>query len=105
VARLIARQAESFAKDEGIEARYAKGSKVLPHDTINFQHDPLACAIALGWSGGVEITELPLRSEIKDGWLHQTPDDKGKPTRLVTRVDAPEFNDFWLKTVARAKSI
>ena len=102
---LIARQADSFARDENIEARYAEKSTVLPHDTINFQHDPLACAIALGWNDGVEMTELPIRSEIREGWLHIIQDDKAKPTRIVTRVDAHRFNEFWLKTVAPVNAI
>ena len=102
---LIARQAEAFGRDENIETRYARGSSVLPHDTINFQHDPLACAVALGWNDGLEIAEIPLRSESKDGWLCQSADSEGRPTRLVTRVNAPRFNEFWLATVARTNHI
>ena len=105
LANLIARQAESFAKDENIEARYAKESTVLPHDTINFQHDPLACAIALGWNDGVEIAELQIRSEIREGRLHLIQEDRAKSTRIVTRVNAPRFNEFWLKTVAPPNAI
>ena len=48
LARLIARQADAFAKDENIEAQYGRTCQGLPDDTINFLHDPLACAIALG---------------------------------------------------------
>lgn len=102
LAQLIARQAEAFAKDENIEARYGQTSKGLPEDTINFQHDPLTCAIALGWNEGVEIREIPLKSEIKDGWLCQGVDDSGKPTQVVTRVNGGKFSEFWLSTVVRA---
>jgi purine nucleosidase len=45
---LIARQAEAFAEEEKMEARYGKAYEGVPDDTINFQHDPLTCAIALG---------------------------------------------------------
>ena len=86
LAQLIASQAEAFAKDENYEAQYGQTCQGLPEDTINFQHDPLACAIALGWNEGVEISEIPLKLEIKDGWLYQRVDDSGKPTRVVTRV-------------------
>ena len=100
LAQLIARQAEAFAKDENIEAQYGQTCTGLPEDTINFQHDPLTCAIALGWNDGVGISEIPLKSEIKDGWLCQSVDDSGKSTRVVTRVDGGKFSEFWLCTVA-----
>ncbi len=102
LAQLIARQAEAFAKDENYEAQYGQTCQGLPEDIINFQHDSLACAIALGWDEGVEISEIPLKSEIKNGWLCHTIYDSGKPTRVVTRVNGDKFNEFWLNTVARA---
>jgi hypothetical protein len=105
VARLIARQAEAFARDENYEARYGQPCKGLPEDIINFLHDPLACAIALGWREGVEISEIPLKSEIKDGWLCHAIDVNGKPTQVVTRVDGEKFSDFWLRTVAHQSSV
>ena len=73
----------------------------LPEDTINFQHDPLTCAIALGWNEGVEISEIPLKSEIVDGWLRQRVQDSGKPTRVVTQVNGSKFNELWLRMVAQ----
>jgi len=101
LAQLIARQVQAFAKEENYEARYAQTCKGLPEDTINFQHDSLACAIALGWDERVEISEIPIRSEIKDGWLCHTIDPSGKLTRVVTRVDGDKFNELWLDTVTR----
>lgn len=100
LAQLIARQAEAFARDENIEARYGQTCPGLPEDMINFQHDPLACAIALGWREGVEVRELPLTSRIVDGLLCQRVDENGQPTTVVTRVDGDRFSDFWLNTVA-----
>ncbi len=97
--QLIARQAEVFARDTDKEARYGRTCAGLPDDTINFQHDPLACAIALGWREGVEIAEVPLRTKIRDGYLVARIDSRGKPTRVVTRVDGERFSQFWLDTV------
>ncbi len=97
---LIARQAGAFAVEYRNEERYGRACAGLPPDTINFQHDPLACAIALGWSEGVEVRELTLKSEIRDGWLRQTIDPAGKPVRLVTAVDGEAFSQLWLDTVA-----
>ena len=79
--------------------------KGLPEDIINFLHDPLACAIALGWREGVEIGEIPLKSEIRDGWLCHAIDASGKPTQVVTRVNAEKFDEFWLSTVAPQNSV
>ncbi|HSL28174.1 MAG TPA: nucleoside hydrolase [Anaerolineales bacterium] len=101
--QLITRQAEAFAVDEQNEARYGATCKALPEDIVNFQHDALACAIALGWHEGVEIQQLPLIVEEKEGWLHERIDSRGKLTRVVTKVDAPSFNAFWLNKVVNVK--
>jgi hypothetical protein len=82
-----------------MQAQYGQTCEGLPEDIINFQHDPLACAIALGWNEGVEISEIPLKLEIKDGWLCQSVDAGGKPTRVVTRVDGSRFSELWLDSV------
>jgi inosine-uridine nucleoside N-ribohydrolase len=102
LARLIARQAEVFARDEPIEERYGRTCPGLPDDTINFQHDPLACAVALGWRDRVEIAELPLVTEVEDGWVRQRVEEGGRPTRIVTRVDGRKFGALWLRTVTAA---
>jgi purine nucleosidase len=101
--QLLAQQAEAFAKDEDMAVRFGRTCRDLPDDIINFLHDPLACAIALGWDKDVETRELPLRSEIENGWLRQTVDKTGKPTRVVTHVNGSEFSEYWLSTVARRR--
>ena len=99
VGELIARQAEAFAVDEQNEAKYGATCEGLPRDIINFQHDSLACAIALGWNEGVDIEEIPLVLEEKDGWLHERIDSRGKPVRVVTKINGPNFNEFWLNKI------
>lgn len=94
--QLIARQAEAFAVDERHEARYGETCEGLPDDTINFQHDPLACAIALGWNEEVKIEDVPLSLEVRDGWLVERVDTSGKPVRVVTKIDGERFSQFWL---------
>lgn len=101
LAQLIAKQAEAYAIDENKEERYGRTFAALPDDTINFQHDPLACAIALGWNEGVEIGELPLTVEIVNGFLRERIDEDGKPTRVVTQIDGAAFSELWLRTVTR----
>ncbi|MFN2200465.1 MAG: nucleoside hydrolase [Caldilineaceae bacterium] len=116
---LIARQAEAFAIDEANESRFGETCPGLPLDIINFQHDSLACAIALGWREGVSMEEVGLRVELRDGILIESavkertngshrfvsPEVDRKSTapdttvRLVTRIDGPRFDEFWLRQV------
>ena len=98
---LIALQAEAFAEDEWQETKYGRTCKRLPEDHINFQHDALACAIAVGYSDGIEMQALPLVVDEKDGWLHERIDNPGRPIKVVTRVDGPRFNEFWLERVRK----
>lgn len=98
---LIARQAREFAKDEQNEKKYGETCEGLPNDLINFLHDPLACAIALGWNEGVQMQELSLTLEQKGGWLHERIDPAGKPTCVVSSIDGPRFDQFWLETVTQ----
>ncbi len=99
--QLITRQAEAFAREYHNEERFGQTCAGLPHDIINFQHDPLACAIALGWSEGVEIREVPLKVEVRDGWLYERVDAGGTPTRVVTQVDGAKFSEHWLNVMTR----
>ncbi len=71
----------------------------LPSYIINFQHDPLACAIALGWNEGVEISRIPLKTELRNGLLHRKIDADGKPTQIVTKIDGERFSEFWVDTI------
>ncbi len=97
--QLLARQAEAFAVDEQTETKYGATCESLPKDIINFQHDPLTCAIALGWNEGVETNEIPLVIEEKNGWLQERIDSAGKRIKVVTKVDGPRFSEFWVDRV------
>ncbi len=98
--RLLARQAEAFALENHYESKYGAVYPGLPDDLINFQHDPLACAIALGWDSGVEFAEGPLITEEKGGWLAERFAEGGRPARVVRKIDAEAFNRYWLEVVA-----
>jgi purine nucleosidase len=73
----------------------------LPDDLLNFQHDPLACAVAAGWDG-VEVEEVPLVLSADVGVVRLSIHSRGKPTRVVTRVDRTAFDEAWLRAVERA---
>lgn len=98
---LLVRQAESFARNENLYGRYGAASTSLPADFINFHHDPLACAVALGWREGVQIDTIPLRLELRETYLYEQRDLNGKPIRIVTRADVDAFSHFWLDVVSR----
>lgn len=99
LARLVATQAEVYAASEHRAAEYAHKYAGLPEDFINYQHDPLAVAVALGWDEGVETEELTLNSTVEDGWLVQRVEEGGRPAKVVTRVDGRAFDALWLRTV------
>lgn len=96
--QLLAHQSEAFARDNRNESTYGVYAG-LPDDIINFQHDPLACAIALGWRDGVQIETIPLEITLQDGWLYERPSGTGKPMRVVTAIDGERFSDFWCDVV------
>lgn len=73
----------------------------LPDDLLNFQHDPLACAVATGWDG-VQIEEMPLVTSFRDELLTFSIDPAGKMTPVVTAVDSERFAREWLDAVVRA---
>ena len=98
LAKLIAKQGASYAADNNYERRYGHGNFAgLPDDIINFQHDPLTCAIALGWREGVKIHEMPVQSTLETGLVQQKIVDGSRPMRVVTQVDGSRFSDVWLE--------
>src|SRR3989338_3682521 len=101
--QLIARQAEAFAMDYKNEVTYGETCEELPRDTINFQHDPLAFTIALGYNDGIEIKEIPLVIEEKNGWLHERIDKLGKPMKVVTKIEGNRFSEFWINQIIKGK--
>jgi inosine-uridine nucleoside N-ribohydrolase len=99
--QLLAQQAEAFAVDEQNEKKFGQTCEGLPNDIINFLHDPLACAIALGWNDRVEMEEVPLILEEKDGWLYERINPSGKLIRVVTKIEGTRFNEFWLNKITK----
>jgi len=96
---LVARQGEAHDAEYGNSARFGATCSGLADDILNFQHDPLAVAVALGWDE-VAIETLPLVLREEDGWLLEEERPDGKLTRVVTAVDGPRFNDLWYQRIA-----
>lgn len=96
--RLLARQAQAFSENERLDERYGQACNGLPDDLINFHHDPLACAVGLGWDG-VTIETITLTPTLSEGWIRLLPDPAGRPFQVVTTVDAARFGAYWLDAV------
>jgi purine nucleosidase len=101
VGALIARQSLAHAEDSRKEQM---GSQYpgLPDDLLNFHYDPLACAVAMGWSGAV-VDTMRLRPEVSGGgvlrWRRGT---AGRAVRVVVDADGAAFRDVWLAAVREA---
>jgi purine nucleosidase len=100
---LLADQAEAHARDRAT-SELGRSWPGLPDDLLNFHHDPLACAVALGWEG-VTVAEVPTRLEVDGGRLRMTPEAGGRPLRVVTAVEGPAFAEAWLAAVERAAAV
>jgi inosine-uridine nucleoside N-ribohydrolase len=95
---LMARQALAYAEDRG-HRRLGRAHDGLPDDLLLFLHDPLACAVAVGWDG-CRTDSMPLAPSMSSGVLSFVPDDAGRPVTVVTDVDGPAFTQRWLAAVA-----
>lgn len=97
---LLADQGERHAVDNG-RTELPGSYPALPDDLLNFQYDPLACAVAAGWPG-VETRELGVALSFDGRLLRMELDERASPMRIVTDVDAEAFSDAWLEAVERA---
>jgi inosine-uridine nucleoside N-ribohydrolase len=79
---LMARQAEAYLADR--RAGLADDNPRLPADLLNFHHDPLACAVAVGWDG---VTIEPTAT-----------------CRVVTDVDGDAFSERWIEAIEHLHS-
>jgi inosine-uridine nucleoside N-ribohydrolase len=96
--RLLAHQAGAFAQDERLPERLDQPYAGVPADAISFQHDPLTCAVALGWPGA-NVEPLPLALERDGELLRLRIAAGGRRVQAVTAVEGERFNTFWLDTV------
>lgn len=98
---LMARQAEAYNRLYD-NRQLGRRHNLLPDDLLNFHHDPLACAVAVGWDG-VRIEKLGLHLDYEGGYLIERPDPSGRPFRAVTAVET-RFSEIWLDVVSNPRS-
>lgn len=95
--RLLAAQGEAHGRDHDMAA-LGLAHAGLPDDLLNFQYDPAAVAVALGWPGAA-VEEMPLRPTMTGEVLRFQPAPDGRPTRVVVDLDGAGFAETWLSTV------
>ena len=98
---LLARQGEAHGEDHGM-AELGRAHAGLPDDLLNFQYDPVACAVAAGWNGAV-VEEQRLRPVMEGDVLRFQPDQDGRLVRVVVDLDGASFTDAWLAAVEAAQ--
>jgi inosine-uridine nucleoside N-ribohydrolase len=94
---LIAHQAKLQAAYEK-KQEYGRQFSLLPDDLLNFHYDPLTCAAAIGWDG-IEMSDLSIALDNRDGFILMRRDPKGVPVRFAMAVDGTRFNRDWLDVV------
>jgi purine nucleosidase len=98
---LLARQALEHATEHSM-GTLGRAHAGLPDHLLNFQYDPVACAVALGWDGG-RVEEVRVRPTDDGGALWFEPRPDGRLTRVVSGVDGDAFADRWLAAVEAAQ--
>jgi purine nucleosidase len=98
--QLLARQSEAHAETYQME-KLGRDNTGLPDDLLNFQYDPVACAVALGWSGAT-VEDIRVRPLRMDDVLSFQPHSEGRSTRVVLDVDGAAFRETWLSAVEAA---
>lgn len=100
IGRMLARQGLAHAVDHDME-RLGRAHPALPDDLLNFHYDPVACAVALGWSH-VTTTTMPLRPRLERDVLRFEQVTGGRHVKVVTDVDGSAFAETWLRAIERA---
>jgi hypothetical protein len=70
----------------------------LPEDLLNFQYDPVACAVALGWPGAT-VSHRRIRPQLVGDDLLFRLDEGQSLARVVDSVDGQLFTRDWLDAV------
>lgn len=97
--RLIIRQTEAYAREHRQGADYRSNASQLPDDFLVHMHDPLACAVALGWRDGVVIETVNVETTLTQNGLRQRRSPSGIATTVVIGVDPDRFGEVWRRSL------
>jgi purine nucleosidase len=98
--QLLARQALSHRDEYGV-TELAKQYPSLPDDLLNFQYDPAACAVALGWES-VKSRTVQVLPVLEGGILRFEESAMGKLVDALCAVSPDDFGEQWLASVVNA---
>jgi purine nucleosidase len=98
--QLLAQQGEAHGQANHMEKLGRKHSG-LPDDLLNFHYDPVACAVAVGWSGAT-VEDVRLQPVQRDDVLSFHPQPEGRSIKVVLAVDGAAFRETWLAAVEAA---
>ena len=100
---LLARQGEAHGADHHM-GELGRAHPGLPDDLLNFQYDPVTCAVAAGWPGAV-IERQRLHPVVDGEVLRFPPAEDGRPVRVVVDLDGPAFAEAFLAAVEAAQHL
>jgi inosine-uridine nucleoside N-ribohydrolase len=98
---LLAHQSQARAAEAGM-AELGRAHPALPDDLLNFHYDPVACAVALGWSGA-QLKNVRLLPVLRERVLLFEPGVSGPLVRVLVDVDGAAFREDWLRAVEVAQ--
>jgi purine nucleosidase len=101
--QLLARQGQAHGRTFQTD-KLGRENPGLPEDLLNFQYDPVACAVALGWKGA-RVEQMRLRPVLGDGVLRFERNPDGRLTDVVVDVDGVAFSETWLRAVESAANL
>ncbi|HEY6314657.1 MAG TPA: hypothetical protein VIY52_28190 [Streptosporangiaceae bacterium] len=76
----------------------------MPDDLLNFQYDPVACAVAIGWPGAI-VEQARLQLVHQGELLRFRPGAAGRPMRILADLDWVSFAGYWLEAIEAAQSL
>lgn len=100
--KILARQAIAHGAENAMH-ELAGANIGLPGDLLNFQYDPVACAVALGWPGAV-VEWMRLRPSFDGDVLRFSTDDAGRWFDVVVDIHGHAFAERWLTAVEAAQA-
>jgi purine nucleosidase len=98
---LLAHQGQAYGEDHQMTA-LGRAHGGLPDDLLNFHYDPVACAVAAGWTGAL-TQEQRLRPVLAGEVLHFQRSEDGRPMRVVADLDGASFTETWLGALELAQ--
>lgn len=100
--QLLALQARAHGEEFDMPAM-GRAHAGLAHDLLNFQWDPVACAVAVG-SDAASVEDRRISWHLEDDLLRLRETGHGRSMRVLDTLDLHEFDALWLESVGRTRT-